>query len=103
MTDPAVLEGGETYLRQMVGRHKGLFSEILQERIRQELKWGLQEHDSLMWLAILAEEFGEYAKDVVDLNAADGSVLPNMRVELVQIAAVAVAILEDWDRRKVFG
>ncbi len=37
--------------------------DVVLERMRQDAKWGEQNHPEAMWLAILAEEFGEVAKD----------------------------------------
>lgn len=38
--------------------------EVRDERFAQEAKWGPQHHSSIEWLAILAEEVGEAAKEV---------------------------------------
>lgn len=67
--------------------------EVTQERARQTRKWGEQNHDNERWLAILAEEFGEIAKEVVEGD--EEQQLP----ELIQLAAVAVAWIECIDRR----
>jgi hypothetical protein len=84
-----------------------VLDEVFEERERQEKKWGVQNHDPMVWLAILAEEFGEVAKDVCDsavsLNKACDytkmlAAYKNYRAELVQVAAVAVAMIESYDR-----
>lgn len=64
-------------------------AQVSLERERQEAKWGHQHHEPDRWLAILAEEFGEVAKDVVEGNER------SLYVELTQVAAVAVAWMED--------
>lgn len=67
---------------------------VLAERRRQDEKFGDQSgHTGVEWLAILAEEFGEVAKEAVEGHFAqrDNS---NLKVELVQTAAVCVAWLE---------
>lgn len=69
--------------------------EVKEERYRQDLRHGDQNHDVNKWLVILMEEVGEAAKD-----AYDGR-LKHMRTELVQIAAVAVAIVESLDRNEL--
>lgn len=43
-------------------------SEIYKERMRQESKWGPQNRIPEKWIVILAEEFGEAAKDVLEEN-----------------------------------
>jgi hypothetical protein len=49
-------------------------------------------------LAVLAEEFGEVAKEVCNLMAgADPRVKALLREELVQVAAVCVAWIEGLD------
>ena len=69
------------------------------ERIKQDAKWGEQNHDHLAWLAILAEEFGEVGECVTKAcvppigNDAD-QWLDLLEYELVQVAAVCVAWVE---------
>ncbi len=36
-----------------------IVGEVMQERLRQDEKWGPQHHDIPMWLTILMEEVGE--------------------------------------------
>ena len=73
--------------------------DVLAERKRQDDKWGQQDHEPHVWLAILAEEVGEVAKEI-----ADGLVLggnwdwKDYRAELVQATAVGLAALEAYDR-----
>ena len=43
-----------------------LLNEVSDERKRQEEKWGSQTHDPSWWLTILAEEFGEAARAVLE-------------------------------------
>ncbi len=80
-----------------------VLNEVHLERFAQEQKWGQQNHEPARYLAILAEEFGEVAKEVVEFTwAGDPEVrrqrLQNMRKELIQTAAVAVAMVEALDR-----
>ncbi len=71
-----------------------IISEIVDERERQDEKWGEQNHVPLKWLAILGEEVGEANKAVLDGD------VDNLREELVQIAATAVAFLQSLERNK---
>ena len=64
------------------------------ERIRQDKKWGEQNHSDLYWLGILMEEVGEVAKALIE-NKPDEA-----QNELVQVAAVAVSWLECKKRGK---
>ena len=43
-----------------------LLDNVAAERLRQEKKWGAQTHDPSWWLTILAEEFGEAARAVLE-------------------------------------
>jgi len=71
--------------------------DIVEERDRQDAKFGVQNHHPICWQAILGEEYGEYVQTVVD-GTFGGPTQKNMRDELVQVAAVAVAALECLDR-----
>ena len=65
-----------------------VFDLIRAERARQDAKWGANRHlENTLWLTILAEEFGEVARAILERD-------PNLVNELVQVAAVAVCWLE---------
>lgn len=68
--------------------------DVIEEREKQDKKWGVQNHDPLFWNAILGEEFGEVSKAILEEDE-DG-----YREELVQVAAVAIAALESLDRKR---
>ena len=76
--------------------------DVLDERARQEEKWGEQNHKPVYWLGILMEELGEIAKEVIEATEYTGQENPGnglrYRAELVQLAAVAVAAIEAYDR-----
>lgn len=61
---------------------------ILVERIRQDTKWGEQNHDPAIWLSILMEEVGEASKAYLE---GDGVGYVH---EMIQVGAVVVAMLE---------
>jgi len=74
---------------------------IVGERIRQDVKWGEQNHPDLYWLGILMEEVGEVAKAVIEKAAnvrEEKCAKEVVHLELVQVAAVAVAWLECIER-----
>lgn len=54
----------------------------------------------MLWLGILAEEFGEAAKEINDyfFRPTSDAQRTRIREELVQTAAVAVAMIESLDR-----
>ena len=72
-----------------------ILQEVMDERARQDAKWGEQNHHPAWWLSILGEEFGEVCKAVCENNdTGKGS----YREELIQVAAVAVSMIECFDR-----
>jgi hypothetical protein len=79
--------------RAEVRRHRGILNEIVWERIRQDLKWGVVQEGTLdRRQNILGEEVGEACKAILEDDIA------NLREEWVQIAAVCVANIEALDR-----
>ena len=65
---------------------------IFREREKQDNKWGEQNHDIYKWLAILGEEVGE-----ANQAALEGE-KKKLIDELVQVGAVAVAMIESIER-----
>lgn len=93
------------------GPIRDILNEVFDERARQFIKWGVQYHDYATWIAILTEEVGEAAREAVDYSCEnspkDGSELSDevqigrlqaLRKELIQVAAVAVQIIEAIDK-----
>lgn len=88
-----------------------ILDEIMQECLRQDKKWGRQDHSPECWLAILGEEFGEVAREVTrqipPIGFVDGVSIDekpdmdNYRKELIQLAAVALRMVESYDRNGV--
>lgn len=87
-----------------------VLAEVMAERQNQNAKWGLQNHDPFKYLAILGEEVGEANKAAVeayDFKNSEwkrpelyDSLFYGYREELIQVAAVAVAMVESLDRNK---
>lgn len=80
-----------------------VLDEVQRERVKQDRKWGQQNHVGAHWLAILMEEVGEAAQCVCKADippvSHDTSVWrQGLRDELIQVAAVAVAWIEAHDR-----
>lgn len=75
------------------------YIEVAEERIRQNKKWGEQNHAPDFWMSILGEEYGEVCKEVQRMRF-NGKSPDDFCKELVQTAAVCVAILECVDRDK---
>ncbi|MNW53171.1 hypothetical protein D3C74_307220 [compost metagenome] len=78
---------------------------VIQERVRQDAKWGEQNHEPMAWMGILGEEFGELCEAVNETHFNNGAEArkkggyENMRTEAVQVAAVAISFIEALDRR----
>lgn len=79
---------------------------IIEERERQDAKWGDQSgNHPFEWTSILGEEFGELCEAVNETYFKNGDKperggLDKIRKEAVQVAAVAVAIIEAIDKER---
>ena len=73
---------------------KKILQLILEERQKQDEKWGEQNHNIYKWLAILGEEVGEVNKAALEKNYKD------IIDELIQIGAVTVAMIESLERNR---
>jgi len=74
-------------------------TDVLAERARQDAKWGEQNHDPIMYGAILMEEVGEMMQAALECKFGGPHGTPeHLREEAVQVAAVALAIVECLDR-----
>ena len=83
---------------------------VTDERERQIQKWGVQDHPIADWFLILGEEVGEAQREACEHvfrlrfpehYPDDPERLQRLRTELVQVAAVAVAIVESLDRNEL--
>lgn len=83
--------------------------DVALERIHQDEKWGAHRvQDLAVWQLIISEELGEAAEAILEWRAAFREGLPtvarrelaNLREELVQVAASAVATIEAIDARR---
>ena len=70
----------------------GVLDEIKSERWEQFKKWGKQEYPPNGWLSILGKEFGSVCRAVCENDPE------RYREELVHVAAVATAMMEDFDQ-----
>lgn len=99
----------------ITNRLNAIIIEVRRERFRQDKKWGEQNHNVVEWIAILGEEFGEAAKEAVDFHFANGlppkeemtgehkkiqyKRIQNYRKECIEVAAVAISMVESLDRQ----
>lgn len=75
-----------------------ILQDIFEERLRQDKKWGPQHHDADRWLLILMEEVGEASNAVLE----DQGDYQHFREELIQVAAVAVSVVEWIDNKQAW-
>lgn len=105
----------------VVRRVSRIIEGALNERARQEHKWGEQNHDFPIWLAIFSEEFGEISQAFLKLNFAAAEAAGakkvgkkvdtrsisqrgiDFRTEMIQGLAVLMAMIECGDRNGWFG
>ena len=73
---------------------------VIVERKRQDKLYGIQDHHPLAWLPILAEEFGEVARAVRRDHFGSDKEYGDYRTELIHVAAVAIAMIESFDRNE---
>lgn len=73
---------------------RDILADVFKERLKQDKKWGEQNHESLYWLGIVTEELGESAKAVIEHK--DWSII---REELIQTAACLVSWIESVERQ----
>ena len=81
---------------------------IIEERKRQDEKWGEQNHPLVMWGTIIGEEFGEMCECINKLEVPPISYDPSvvmyyteaLKKEAIQVAACCVALLEYIERDK---
>lgn len=67
------------------------YRSVALERVRQDKKWGASAFRPPPSLAVLMEEVGEVAQAILEDPG-------NLRAECVQVAAVAIAMVEAIDR-----
>lgn len=81
-----------------------ILNKILEERKKQDEKWGEQNHTPIEWCAILMEEVGEMAKEAHEYHFKryykDTGQLERYEKELIQCAAVCVSMLESLNRNE---
>lgn len=96
------IDGEEITLISDMEWSSGAIKDVLAERKKQVVKWGKQQvHSPEIWLAILSEEVGELSQAMLHYRYAEfpEDHLDKMRVEAVQVAAVALAIVEALNMR----
>lgn len=88
------------YIQPSSDRQGNALDDIIDERIRQDATFGVQNHHPAYWLAILGKQVGQLGSAVLGREWFDDKAAATaiMRREAVQAAAVALALIECIDR-----
>lgn len=78
-----------------------IYAEIQDEVNRAKTLHENKDYTPVDWLAVLIEEIGEIGREVNDMKESGEPLNPNYRTELIQVAAVAVRAVQDYDRSGV--
>jgi|SRR3990167_1795011 len=70
-----------------------LKNEVLRENVSQIIKWGVQTHSLFEWGNYLAEEVGEVAKAIAELEYRNGT-KEELYKEAIQVATLALKLAE---------
>lgn len=75
-------------------------TDVIAEMDRQDTKWGSDRNlNPFIWSSILGEEVGEFNQSILH-DYYGGKFAGTGRDEMVQVAAVALQIIEYYDRQK---
>lgn len=85
----------DSLLREHMNRlaRQPIFSKIADERDRQDEKWGVQDSNDTEWATVLGEEFGEVCQEALRCHFGNKDAA-DLEIELIQVAAVAVAWID---------
>jgi len=103
-TDKVSIYEAKEYLKDRDEVTKHILNNVLITRIRQLTKFGIQNHDDFTWFAILSEEIGEVAKEIVDNNFTKSvqerhTTHESMKYEIIDCIAVCVSWLDNIEKR----
>lgn len=97
-----MIEQGDLELKQLdwIKRVRALSEAVTNERLHQWGKYGYQRHQGTEWLAILGKQFGDVSGKSCKLfmdKRGDPILRSELRAELIQVAAVAIAFAQAID------
>ena len=75
-----------------------VLEDVREERGAQDNRWGQQDHTPARWLIRIVAAFSAAARAGLELDVRPGISTDDLRRELIQVAAVAVAWVEAIDR-----
>jgi len=80
-----------------------MLERVRDKRMEQDEKWGTDDSPWATWMLILTEEVGELAEAVLESLPGDSLDLLDIQNEAIDVAAVAVAIAEQTQRKLPAG
>lgn len=100
-----------SYAEEQVLKNLSILSEIGAERTKRDTQFGEQNYTPIEWLAILGEELGKANRNALQAHFCGAHInsdnakyqqeqLVEYRKELVQIAAIAVGMIQSFDRNE---
>lgn len=92
-------------IHDLLEEHSDILYDVLNERQRQNDKFGANRtQHPFLWNTILVEEVGEASKDSLDIYFSSNpeEALKRYRKELIEVAAVAIATIQDLDNNGIF-
>lgn len=93
------------YNSEIIARGITPLTAVSMERVKQDIKWGEQNHSYERWMTILMEEVGETAECVLEADPHNithyNACLENLEYELIQVAAVCIAFIESMHRQEL--
>lgn len=88
----AMIEDLDTGLADRSGLAQ-VMKDVTNERLRQDQKWGAQHHDPAVWIAILMEEVGEAAEELMETEMHPGVV--KLVADVVRLGARSEWLLKN--------
>lgn len=92
-------------IHDLLEEHSDILYDVLNERQRQNNKFGANRtQHPFLWNTILVEEVGEASKESLDMyfSGNPDEALNKYRKELIEVAAVAIATIQDLDNNGLF-
>lgn len=78
-----------------------VINKVLEERKRQDMKWGEQNHSASVWSCIIGEEYGEMCKAINEFRFnPTAETEQEIYTETIQTIAVCMAMLECIERQR---
>ena len=82
---------------------KKIIDDVIDERVRQDEKWGEQDHSAYVWSSIIGEEYGEMCKAINEFGFnPTPETEQDIYTEAIQTMASCMAMLEHIERSRTY-